>query len=54
MIDKKTMSLMTDFKIEYAKNNFHILNIVSPGWTCAIPVANHIVEKMFEVIDKKK
>ena len=43
------MQLVNDFKIEYEKNNFHILNIVSPGFTSAIPVADYIVDKIFEV-----
>jgi hypothetical protein len=47
------MTIMNDFKIEYERSNYHVLNIVSPGWTCGMPVANHIVDKIFEVIDKK-
>jgi L-2-hydroxyglutarate oxidase len=51
LVDKKTMTILNDFRIEYDRSNFHILNIVSPGWTCAMPVANFIVDKIFEVIE---
>lgn len=47
------MELVNDFKIEHDSKSFHILNIVSPGFTSAMPVANHIVDKITKVIESK-
>ena len=44
------MALVNDFILEFGKDSIHVLNLVSPGWTCAIPVSNHIVNEMFKVI----
>jgi hypothetical protein len=32
------------FIIEGDEKSTHILNAVSPGWTCAIPFASHVVD----------
>ena len=42
------MTILNDFRIEGEKNNFHVLNLVSPGWTCALPIADYVIEKIFE------
>ncbi|XXQ36920.1 L-2-hydroxyglutarate dehydrogenase, mitochondrial [Plasmodiophora brassicae] len=34
-----------DFVIESGPRSTHVLNAVSPGWTCAIPFARHVVHE---------
>ena len=46
LLNIKTRKLEMDFVIEGDKNSIHILNAVSPGWTCAIPFAKYVVDKM--------
>lgn len=38
--------LEMDFVIEGDEKSTHVLNAVSPGWTCAFPFAGHVVEKL--------
>jgi hypothetical protein len=33
-----------DFVIEGDKNSTHVLNAVSPAWTCALSFANYVCE----------
>ena len=35
-----------DFIIEGDKRSMHILNAVSPGFTCAFPFAAHVVDRI--------
>jgi len=44
LLDKTTLSLVQDFVIEGDKKSIHILNAVSPAFTCAFPFADHIVQ----------
>ncbi|MCB9758130.1 MAG: L-2-hydroxyglutarate oxidase [Candidatus Omnitrophica bacterium] len=44
LLDKTNLSLVQDFVIEADKNSVHILNAVSPAFTCAFPFADFIVE----------
>ena len=46
LINKKTLKMQNDFILEFpqGENHCHILNLVSPGWTCALPFADYIVE----------
>lgn len=34
-----------DFVVESGPRSTHVLNAVSPGWTCAIPFARHVVHE---------
>lgn len=54
LINKKTLKMQNDFILEFPKgeNHCHILNLVSPGWTCALPFADYIVEKIDENLSK--
>lgn len=36
-------ALMLHFRIEGDASSTHALNIVSPGWTCSEPFAEHLV-----------
>ncbi len=50
LLNKKTLELVQDFVVESDKNSVHVLNAVSPAFTCSIPFANWVVEEY--VIDK--
>jgi len=43
-IEKKT--LVMDFLLEGNDKSFHVLNAVSPGFTCAMPFAAHVCDKV--------
>lgn len=44
LLDIKSRKLEMDFVIEGDKDSTHLLNAVSPGWTCSIPFAHHVVD----------
>jgi len=44
LLDKKTLQLVQDFLIEAGKDSVHILNAVSPGFTCAFPFSEFVVK----------
>lgn len=46
LMDVRTRKLEMDFVIEGDNRSLHILNAVSPGWTCSIPFAGHVVRKI--------
>lgn len=46
LIDTKTLKLLQDFHIEGDDKSLHLLNAVSPAFTCSIPMAEHIVARM--------
>ena len=45
LLNKHTLELLQDFVIESDNNSLHVLNAVSPGFTCAIPFTNWIVDR---------
>lgn len=46
LINKKTKELEMDFKFEGDDKSFHVLNAVSPAFTCAIPFSQLLVEEI--------
>ena len=44
LVNIKTRKLEMDFVIEGDECSTHLLNAVSPGWTCSIPFARHVVD----------
>jgi L-2-hydroxyglutarate oxidase len=46
LLDIKNRKLEMDFVIEGDAHSTHVLNAVSPGWTCSIPFARHVVDQM--------
>jgi len=44
LIDTKKKKLIMDFVIKRAENSIHILNAVSPAFTCSIPFAEYVVK----------
>jgi len=46
LLNLKGKSLEMDFVFEGGSKSFHVLNSVSPGWTCSIPFTEYMVDKM--------
>ncbi|MCO4743554.1 MAG: FAD-dependent oxidoreductase [Proteobacteria bacterium] len=44
LLDLKTRRLHMDFVVEPAERSTHVLNAISPAFTCALPFADHVVE----------
>ncbi len=46
LLDIKSRKLEMDFVIEGDEKSTHLLNAVSPGWTCSIPFARYTVDQI--------
>jgi L-2-hydroxyglutarate oxidase len=46
LLDTRTRKLEMDFVLEGDDRSMHILNAVSPGWTCSIPFAAYVVDEI--------
>jgi len=46
LVDIKLRKLVMDFVVEGDSKSIHILNAVSPGFTCAIPFSQHVCDKI--------
>jgi L-2-hydroxyglutarate oxidase LhgO len=46
LLDVRTRKLEMDFVLEGDDRSMHVLNAVSPGWTCSIPFATYIVDEI--------
>ncbi|MDC3400212.1 hypothetical protein OAX29_00210 [bacterium] len=53
LINKKNKKLEMDFVLESDEKSIHILNAVSPVFTCSIPFSKFVVDKI-EVLIKKE
>jgi L-2-hydroxyglutarate oxidase LhgO len=49
LLDRKTLKLVQDFVVEGDKHSCHILNAVSPAFTCAPPFAEYVVTNFIPV-----
>ena len=45
LLDKKTLSLVQDFVVEADGKSVHVLNAVSPAFTCSFPFSKYVVDK---------
>ena len=45
LLDRQTSKLVMDFVVEGDKRSVHILNAVSPGFTCAFSFADYVIDK---------
>jgi L-2-hydroxyglutarate oxidase LhgO len=45
MLDRETGHLVNDFLIERGPASTHVLNAISPAWTCSFPLARLICEE---------
>jgi L-2-hydroxyglutarate oxidase LhgO len=46
LLNLKSKSLEMDFVFEGDAKSFHVLNSVSPGWTCSIPFTSYMVDEI--------
>lgn len=46
LLNLKNKSLEMDFVFEGDNRSFHILNCVSPGWTCSIPFSSYLIDEI--------
>lgn len=46
LLDVETGALVSDFVIEADARSLHVLNAVSPAFTCALPFASHVVDQV--------
>ncbi|ABZ83410.1 fad dependent oxidoreductase [Heliomicrobium modesticaldum Ice1] len=49
LLNKESLELVQDFIIEGDNRTLHILNAVSPAFTCAFPFARFVIDKMIEL-----
>jgi (S)-2-hydroxyglutarate dehydrogenase len=45
LLDKKTLNLVQDFVVQGDHQSVHVLNAVSPAFTCAFPFSKYIVDQ---------
>lgn len=48
LYDKKSNMLLDDFVIKHTSNSTHVLNIISPGFTCSFSLAKEIVDEVLK------
>lgn len=51
LLNKRTRNLVNDFTLIKKGNSWHLLNVVSPAFTCAMALANDMVPQLAEVTD---
>jgi len=51
LLDLKKRTLVMDFVVEGDRQSLHVLNAVSPAWTCSMPFAAHVVDQMMRLRD---
>ncbi len=45
LLDKQTLNLVQDFVVEGDRRSIHVLNAVSPAFTCAFPFSQYVVDR---------
>jgi len=45
LLDKQTLNLVQDFVVEGDHKSVHILNAVSPAFTCAFPFSQYVTDQ---------
>ncbi len=48
LVNIRTGELVQDFRVEKFSNSLHFLNVVSPGWTSALPFTRHFVNEFIQ------
>ena len=48
LLNKNTLEMMMDFKIEKKDNTIHVLNSISPAFTSAFPFSRMVIDKLLE------
>lgn len=50
LVDVEENRLVMDFRVEGDARSFHVLNAVSPGFTCCMPFAEHCFDRIEELL----
>jgi L-2-hydroxyglutarate oxidase LhgO len=50
LMDIRSRRLEMDFVLQGDERSFHVLNAVSPGWTCSIPFAKHVCNQILALL----
>ncbi len=53
LLDVKHRTLVMDFVTEGDAGSFHVLNAVSPAFTCSIPFARHVADRIDELLERR-
>lgn len=48
LLNKETLELVQDFVLEGDEQSMHVLNAVSPAFTCAFPFAKYVVDEILK------
>jgi len=51
LVHMKTRKLEMDFVLEGDAQSFHVLNVVSPGFTCALPFSQYVCDKIVKQLN---
>jgi L-2-hydroxyglutarate oxidase LhgO len=51
LLDLEQRTLVMDFVVEGDRHSLHVLNAVSPAWTCSMPFAAHVVDQIVRLRD---
>ena len=51
LLDLEKRTLVMDFVVEGDRQSLHVLNAVSPAWTCSMPFATHVVDQIVRLRD---
>lgn len=54
LLHKPTLRLVQDFLIEGDQGSTHILNAVSPAFTCSLPFSRHVVDNMMTGLNTRR
>lgn len=46
LLDRQTRQLVLDFRVEGDDRSFHVLNAISPGFTCSLPFARYCCDEI--------
>lgn len=53
LLNSKTRRLEMDFILEGDERSMHVLNAVSPAFTCSLPFADHVVDLIQKKVNKR-
>lgn len=54
LVDVEKKTLVMDFLLEGDSRSMHVLNAVSPGFTCAMPFAAHVCDRVEGVLESRR
>lgn len=50
LIDRRTRKLLSDFVLQGDSRSLHVLNAVSPAFTCSLPFARHVCDELGRLV----